>query len=195
MRKEYRENVRENITQTALNILQASGIEKVTIRSIAQKLKISVGSIYTYFADKESILREIYGESCRELLQLLQESVCKDLSDEENYINLTVLICNFRIQNASRYQEIYFRLKEYDLETLKPIRSFMHSQLKSLKLPALSTSDALEKADRTVLALCEGIARIVLGKKEFAWKELILFSVKSLIKSWKINKSLTKEIS
>ena len=119
-------------------------------------------------------------------LSYLQDK-SKELGSNIILMKSIVCACHFRIQNSYRYQHIYSSLKEDNPEALKLLRTFMLSQLKKLKLRALSTADKLEKGDRTVLALCEGISRMAAAKKDFAWRDLIMFSMQSLLKGWKKN--------
>ena len=57
--KKKDEGLAEEILQIAQNLLNSQGIEKITIRAIAQKAGIATGTVYNYFSNKEEILFQI----------------------------------------------------------------------------------------------------------------------------------------
>ena len=185
MRKHYQATVKEQILKTVESLLKKEYCEDVTIRSVAQHLGVAVGSIYTYFPDKNAILREIYRRTCKDFLTELQEAPQKYPTPEENFINLIVLACTFRIKNSYRYRKILYSLEEEPPEELKAVRAFIQKQLSDLKLKALSTSNELVKAERSILALCEGIAMMTLLQPKLDTVGIITFALRSLIAGWK----------
>jgi AcrR family transcriptional regulator len=55
-REREREQMRENILDSAMNIIVAEGYDAVSIRRIADDVSYTPGAIYSYFADKEEII-------------------------------------------------------------------------------------------------------------------------------------------
>lgn len=55
-----REESRNRILETALELFARQGYENTTVRSIAQKAGISQGLMYNYFENKEDLLRAIF---------------------------------------------------------------------------------------------------------------------------------------
>lgn len=56
-----RDQRRELITNTALNLLHAKGLEAVTMRAIADQLGVGAMTLYTYVKDKHGLHREMVG--------------------------------------------------------------------------------------------------------------------------------------
>ncbi|MCB1160817.1 MAG: TetR/AcrR family transcriptional regulator, partial [Leptospiraceae bacterium] len=50
---------RAEILQAALSIIQESGIESLSMRTIARKLNCSVASPYAYFQNRDDIIKEL----------------------------------------------------------------------------------------------------------------------------------------
>jgi len=59
-RARSRLEMHDAILDAARRIVDEKGVEKLTIRGIAQALEYSVGAIYEYFDSKESILEALY---------------------------------------------------------------------------------------------------------------------------------------
>src|SRR5690606_22862741 len=55
------------ILQAAKKLFLEQGIEKTSIRNIADAIEYSPGTIYHYFQDKDSIFHEIHTEGFQEL--------------------------------------------------------------------------------------------------------------------------------
>src|SRR5580704_3894142 len=55
-----KEELRTLILQGAKRLFIENGIEQTTIRNIADEISYSVGTVYVYFKDKNSILHELH---------------------------------------------------------------------------------------------------------------------------------------
>lgn len=55
-----REERRQRILAAAAHLFSTQGVEKTTLRNIAQEIEYSPGTIYLYFKDKEELLNELY---------------------------------------------------------------------------------------------------------------------------------------
>lgn len=51
---------KENIYETAFNLVEKRGFENITIEEICREAKVSVGTFYNYFKSKDDILNEIF---------------------------------------------------------------------------------------------------------------------------------------
>jgi AcrR family transcriptional regulator len=185
MRKEYSEKVKEEIIKTVETFLKKEGCEQVTIRSVAQHLDMAIGSIYTYFPDKITIFREIYKRTCKDFLAKLKSAPQQHASAEENFIDLIILACDFRIQNSYRYREIIHHLKEEPPEELYEIRDWIRKQLSHLKLRALTTTDKISLAERSIFALIEGIAVMSSLHSQLDIAGMVRFALRALLAGWK----------
>ncbi|MDP6042348.1 MAG: helix-turn-helix domain-containing protein, partial [Candidatus Latescibacteria bacterium] len=58
-REREREEMRENILNATMELFVEHGIEKTTIRRIADKIEYTPGNIYAYFKNKNEIIYAI----------------------------------------------------------------------------------------------------------------------------------------
>lgn len=71
--EETLEEKRKEIIQDAITIINEEGVEQLSIRKIANKMKQTPGIIYHYFANKEEILTRIIEEGYNDILHSLQQ--------------------------------------------------------------------------------------------------------------------------
>src|SRR6187399_273997 len=55
-----KEELKDLILQAAKELFVEQGVEKTTIRNIADKISYSVGTVYVYFRDKNAILHALH---------------------------------------------------------------------------------------------------------------------------------------
>jgi AcrR family transcriptional regulator len=65
----------DKILETSINIIEDEGFEKLNTNYIADKSGISVGSIYQYFPNKESIVSSLIEKHYEDRMLLLNEKV------------------------------------------------------------------------------------------------------------------------
>lgn len=64
---------REDILEEALDFIAKEGLAQVTIRSLAQHSDVSVGTLYNYFGDKETLLEDIMNYYWKDAVGTLSE--------------------------------------------------------------------------------------------------------------------------
>ena len=74
---------REVILDEALEFIAKKGLPEVTIRSLALHAEVSVGTLYNYFGDKDSLLEAIMDQYWKDAIGSLTSEVrtFKSLSD------------------------------------------------------------------------------------------------------------------
>lgn len=63
--------MREKILAAAVQIVKSEGVERLSIRKLAEKIEYSPAIIYHYFTDKEDILDHILAERYQQFLEQL----------------------------------------------------------------------------------------------------------------------------
>jgi AcrR family transcriptional regulator len=81
----------EAILEATTHILTQEGYDKANTNRIAERAGISVGSLYQYFPNKESLMAALIEQHSDEIAQLM-ESKLKDLSDAPLEIAIPALI-------------------------------------------------------------------------------------------------------
>lgn len=64
-----KDTIRAKILSSAMEAFSENGIQGVSIRIIAKKAELSIGSIYVYFKDKNQILEELHKSSMEALMK------------------------------------------------------------------------------------------------------------------------------
>ncbi len=67
--------LREQIVAAALGLVEESGLDGVTMRSLARRLGYSPASLYMHFRGKEELLRAVAAEKAGSLLECVQTLV------------------------------------------------------------------------------------------------------------------------
>jgi AcrR family transcriptional regulator len=110
------------IIETAQKRFGLYGIEKTSMREIADDLKISKASLYYYFPDKEALYKAVVGKEQNEFLAMISEDMINDLDPEELLREYSVnRLSYFRtLLNLSRLRlETYSDLKPVFRETIR----------------------------------------------------------------------------
>jgi len=104
-----KEQLKMLILNSARKLFLEKGIEQTTIRSIAQHIDYSVGTVYVYFKDKNAILNELHIQGFAQLSQKF--SVLRHVENPlERLIAMGRLYIEFAMDNPDMY-ELMFTLK------------------------------------------------------------------------------------
>ncbi|HEX2558568.1 TetR/AcrR family transcriptional regulator [Phenylobacterium sp.] len=71
VRSDKKEATRRRVLEAARDLFEAEGYEETTVRAIARRAGVSVGSVFTSFPSKLDILSEVMGERLDELYEEL----------------------------------------------------------------------------------------------------------------------------
>jgi AcrR family transcriptional regulator len=101
-----KEEMRQLIIKTAMDLFIDEGIDNVSLRRIADKIEYSPGSIYSYFKDKGEIIHAIHTEGFEKLytLQLTLESISNPL---EKLSKMGELYMKFALENPGYYDLMF----------------------------------------------------------------------------------------
>ena len=67
-------NLRENILKESKNILKTESYEKLTVRRVAAKCGVAVGTVYNYFPSKEMLTAGVMLEDWNRILERMKAS-------------------------------------------------------------------------------------------------------------------------
>lgn len=104
-----KEQLKTLILDSARKLFVEKGVAQTTIRSIAQDIDYSVGTVYVYFRDKNAILNELHILGFMQLGK--QFDVLRHVADPlERLIAMGRLYIEFALENPDMY-ELMFTLK------------------------------------------------------------------------------------
>ena len=103
----YRQELKEKILITAINLFHKHGIRSVKMDDIANELKISKRTLYEIYSNKEELLLEVVRRDKQREKRRMDEIG----RTGSNVINIIIEICRFRLQklqlNPLFFEEIH----------------------------------------------------------------------------------------
>ncbi len=137
MKKRGSAGTQKCILGAAEGLFAEAGYANTTIRQVAGRAGLSVGTIYLYFATKE----ELYSELFRRQLDSFS-AMTEPLREKEPLAALEGLIDSYLDYSVQKAKLVSMQIKEHDLEMKKPLKkAFFDSQKKLI-------ADILEKGIR-----------------------------------------------
>lgn len=100
----YRQELKERILITAIDLFHKRGIRCVKMDDIANELKISKRTLYEIYSNKEELLFEVVRHDKQREKRRLDEIAKTGL----NVINIIIEICRFRIEEFSQINPLFF---------------------------------------------------------------------------------------
>ena len=100
------ENLKNTILDIASSELKEIGYSKLTIRSIAEKACIGVGTIYNYFPNKMILVSHIIAKDWKEYLDLYHNNSRNSNTLEEGINYIYQLIKEFYLKYETIFSEI-----------------------------------------------------------------------------------------
>jgi AcrR family transcriptional regulator len=131
------EGTKRCILEAAEQLFAEEGYANTTIRRVAGRAGLSVGTIYLYYGNKE----ELYSELFREQLDSFS-AITEPLRQEEPLAALRGLINSYLDYSVRKAKLVSMQIKEHDLQIKKQLKkAFFDSQKKLI-------ADILEKGVR-----------------------------------------------
>ena len=117
---------RKCILEAAEQLFAEAGYANTTIRKVAARAGLSVGTIYLYYGNKE----ELYSELFRHRLESFS-AMTEPLRDEEPLTAIRGLIDSYLDYAVKKAKLVSMQIKEHDLEIKQPLKkAFFDSQKK-----------------------------------------------------------------
>ena len=114
------------ILEAAEELFAEAGYANTTIRMVAGRAGLSIGTIYLYYGNKE----ELYSELFRRRLEGFS-AMTEHLRSEEPVVALRGLIDSYLDYAVRKARLVSMQIKEHDLEIKRPLkRAFFDSQKK-----------------------------------------------------------------
>ena len=110
---------RKKILAAALQVFSAKGYREATVRDIARTAGVSVGALYPYFGNKEQLYTEVLLEQSREFNERI-----RDLMHQVPDAAVRSFIETHVSWTASKRQIVSRHFKDYDLEFVRPFRTW-----------------------------------------------------------------------
>lgn len=109
-RQREKEMLRQKMLDAARDIFVTQGYEAVTMRRIAEKIDYSPTAIYSYFKDKDALLRAVSDADLAELSWQLQQIECPDPVEHLRLVAHAYV--KFGMENPSQYRLLFMNVVE-----------------------------------------------------------------------------------
>lgn len=113
-REKEREELKRLILDAAKELFVENGLEHTTMRNIADKIDYSVGTVYLYFEDKDSILFEINNSGFSLLKQYMIEAMSITEDPYQQLGNIARAYVKFALENRSLYDLMFIMTAPID---------------------------------------------------------------------------------
>jgi AcrR family transcriptional regulator len=112
----HREDKAETIVTTAQKWFGLYGVEKTSMREIANDLRISKAALYYYFPDKESLYKSVISKEQSEFLRILEKDIL-------NIPDPAVSLRKYALTRLSYFRKLMnlSRIRLTSLSSLKPL--------------------------------------------------------------------------
>ncbi|MDU3351425.1 MAG: TetR/AcrR family transcriptional regulator [Clostridium sp.] len=107
------QNPRETILKEANTLLKDQGYSNFSMRELANRSGIALGTVYNYFENKMALVGEIFNNKWIEILDELKEVKEKEISFEEKIKLIYLGIEKFLIY----HKEVFFELTKSEKKT------------------------------------------------------------------------------
>lgn len=186
-------DMKNMIKKAAYQIFMKQGIEKISMRNIAAKIKYSPTTIYLYYKNKDELLRDILADYNSQFDQKMAAIICSDKDTLTKIEDFLLLYINQGLE----YPEMYKLLNSY-LLNMKAISQDTTENSKYIILKGfvenLIETNIFEKSDSNIITQslwlhCYGIATMAVYRPEMIKGDInqfVIFSLNKIIDSFKI---------
>ena len=153
------ENVRENIIIEGRNLLLSKTYKELSIREIAKKCKIAVGTFYNYFPNKEELAVEIFRDDWKKIAILVEDLKQTEEPFKEKINKIYIAVEGFLSSYLSIFHEMsvhnncgcreehtieIFFVKVSELIDIERSKGNINSALSSYKLSKFIVSNLMQ---------------------------------------------------
>jgi len=182
--------MRKMILNAAMELFIKEGYSSVSIRKIAKKIEYSPGSIYTYFADKDSIFYELHVEGFGILYQ--KQLSTQSVNDpRERLLAQGRAYIEFALENQEYYDIMFIMRESIELICKEEDRDWTHGQ-RSFELLKRNVAECqaagmfknqnIDSVAFLLWSVVHGIASIII-RRGSAMKNLNIQDTKQIIES------------
>jgi AcrR family transcriptional regulator len=177
---------RETIVQAAREMIEAEGLERLSINVLAEKLGVKTPSLYRYVGDKTGLLRAVNEDTIAGLFAVLGEALSSPGPAEERLLAVALAYRQYAHQHPITYGLAFTNtIPELRPDAAEQERAALPYQ--ALMAEVSGEADSLA-ALRGMLALIHGFAMLELAQQYRRGGDLdaaFVQSVQAYIAGWK----------
>jgi AcrR family transcriptional regulator len=188
LRQRYRQELRRIILESAREAFVQEGYESLTMRSLAERVGCSHGSIYLHFKDKEELFDCLVEESFAQLAEVLAglRPPGKEIDPVELLKKAGRAYVEFGLNNPGAYEFAFVLRRPGAAHPLKPhqayerLRSLVQQCVKEKRLRRIG----VDTASQAIWTAVHGVTSLLIFRPNFPWadrKKLIAQVVDSAV--------------
>lgn len=177
-------NLREELIQTGIKMVQSVGIEKLSLRKLAASCGVSEAAPYSHFANKEELVSAMQSYVTEQLMNSLRVAVehTKDQDSPDAILNMGKAYVFFFRKNPEYYDFLFLQQEiRIDLTLNEEEESFLPFAYYKDKVKQVYRKKGImeERIQHGMIAMwakVHGLAAITSMKcvtKDFEWEEVL----------------------
>jgi AcrR family transcriptional regulator len=122
--------IKQEILDSALNIINEDGIDNLSMRKLAKAMKMSAANLYNYYKSKENIIATLDTKGFKELSQIIRNKVN---SVESSIEKIELLIREYikfgtNPKRVHQYNIMFNRARVHDYKGMKGLEDYVEYQ-------------------------------------------------------------------
>jgi len=185
-------NPREKILKEAYALLKEQGYESFSMRELASRCNIGIGTVYNYFKNKMAIVGELFNDKWKYTIEGIKEIQYKEISFEEKlrfiYYKLEEFLMYhkeifFELNKFHRKEKIQIKKEENVNESEECNRRYtmeeLHSVLEEIIKETKNKGEISTEIEERKLAsfIMSNMVNIIMGKMELSIDEFIFIII------------------
>lgn len=185
-------NPREKILKEAYALLKEQGYESFSMRELASRCNIGIGTVYNYFKNKMAIVGELFNDKWKYTIEGIKEIRYKEISFEEKlkfiYYKLEEFLMYhkeifFELNKFHRKEKIQIKKEENVNESEECNRRYtmeeLHSVLEEIIKETKNKGEISIEIEERKLAsfIMSNMVNIIMGKMELSIDEFIFIII------------------
>ncbi|MGL6104662.1 TetR/AcrR family transcriptional regulator [Romboutsia sp.] len=175
-REEEKEKIKKDIYKAASEIIIDEGYSKLSIRKIASKIDYSPALIYNYFENKADIVKSIWKENAKNIVETMSNLNLNSDDEKENTKQIYRTYINLILQSPEEYRAImlndiegvnrfYFDFTDEEKENLR-IKNIKQHYDKCLQLGILRNVNTEKYAFFSWISITGFISNAILSSNK-----------------------------
>jgi AcrR family transcriptional regulator len=169
VRERYREELRRTILAAARDAFGRGGYESVSMRSLAEALGVSHGSIYVYFKDKDEIFEVLVKESFDQLAAALRQIGGKRGDPVQFLKRAGRKYVEFGLQNPSAYEFAFMLRRPGGTDEPHVAYEYLRAAVKRCIDAKRFRIRDVDAASQALWAAVHGVTALLIVRPSFPW--------------------------
>lgn len=191
-RKKEKIERKELILNASINLIRSSGVQALTMRKLADSIEYSPCVVYETFANKSSLIIELFSRVCKELLNIMN-AVPAAKNPEVYFRNLIESDVEFMMQESFRVELFTLISTGTTPQNFPPamqeVIRLIGKSLKALGFPKLKTKHEIEDAQDVLRTFLAGLLNLIISQKSeedlARCKRILKNGLDVLLEGWK----------